>query len=381
VGRATGPTKKAFLTFGLDYSTPEKYLKYEQAADAAQQPGEPAATAELESGVVPLWQKMWLARVPEIVLLMLALGALTFVFFFQNWLVRNRRLLERFRIAFLVFTLFGIGWYANAQLSVVNILTVFNALVSGFDWGYFLMDPLIFILWGAVAAGLLFWGRGAYCGWLCPFGALQELLNRIAKLLRIPQVKLPWGLHERLWALKYIIFLVLFGFSLHSLSWAEPLAEIEPFKTGIILKFVREWPFVLFAVSLLVVGLFIERFYCRYLCALGAALAIPGRLRMFAWLRRYKECGSPCQICGNECMVQAIHHEGNINVNECLYCLNCQAAYYDDNHCPVMIQKRLKRDRYKARVSEERDVQIATLLTDIRAQRGKDAGNKDSTSN
>jgi NosR/NirI family nitrous oxide reductase transcriptional regulator len=215
VGRATGPTKKAFLTFGLDYSTPEKYLKYEQAADAAQQPGEPAATAELESGVVPLWQKMWLARVPEIVLLMLALGALTFVFFFQNWLVRNRRLLERFRIAFLVFTLFGIGWYANAQLSVVNILTVFNALVSGFDWGYFLMDPLIFILWGAVAAGLLFWGRGAYCGWLCPFGALQELLNRIAKLLRIPQAKLPWGLHERLWALKYIIFLVLFGFSLH----------------------------------------------------------------------------------------------------------------------------------------------------------------------
>jgi NosR/NirI family nitrous oxide reductase transcriptional regulator len=381
VGRATGPTKKAFLTFGLDYRTPEKYLKYEETATSAQQSAEPATTSELESGAVPLWQRMWLARIPEIMVLLLALGALTFVFFFQNWLVRHSQLLERFRIAFLVFTLFGIGWYANAQLSVVNILTVFNALVSGFDWGYFLMDPLIFILWGAVAAGLLFWGRGAYCGWLCPFGALQELLNRIAKALRVPQVTLPWGLHERLWALKYIIFLVLFGFSLHSLGWAERLAEVEPFKTAIILKFLREWPFVLFAVSLLIAGLFIERFYCRYLCALGAALAIPGRLRMFAWLRRYKECGSPCQICANECMVQAIHHEGNINVNECLYCLNCQVVYFDDSHCPVMIQKRLKRERNKARVSKERNAQIATLLADIKAQRGKDTGSKDSTGN
>ena len=39
--------------------------------------------------------------------------------------------------------------------------------------------------------------------------------------------------------------------------------------------------------ALLVAGLFVERFYCRYLCPLGAALAIPARLRMFDWLKRY----------------------------------------------------------------------------------------------
>ena len=82
------------------------------------------------------------------------------------------------------------------------------------------MEPLIFIMWGSVLVALLFWGRGPYCGWMCPFGALQELINRLAKAVKIPQVQLPWGLHERLWAVKYIIFLVLFGFSLHSLSWA-----------------------------------------------------------------------------------------------------------------------------------------------------------------
>ena len=69
---------------------------------------------------------------------------------------------------------------------------------------------------------------------------------------------------------------------------------------------------------------------------------------MFAWLKRYKECGSPCQRCGNECMVQAIHPEGDINVNECLYCLHCQVVYTDDHACPVMIQKRLKQERRAA---------------------------------
>ena len=160
---------------------------------------------------------------------------------------------------------------------------------------------------------------------------------------------MPWAIHERIWTFKYLIFLLLFGFSLYSLDWAERLAEVEPFKTAIILKFVREWPYVLFALAVLIPSIFIERFYCRYLCPLGAALAIPGRMRMFAWLKRYKECGTPCQRCSNECMVQAIHPEGNINVNECLYCLHCQVVYSDDHACPVVIQKRLKRERQTAR--------------------------------
>ena len=292
---------------------------------------------------------MWQLKVPEIIILVIAITMLTMIFFFQDWLVKRPVLADRFRVGFLIFTLVGIGWYANAQLSVVNILAMFNALATGFSWSYFLMEPLIFILWGSVAAALLFWGRGPYCGWLCPFGALQELLNRIAKVFKFKQIMVPWFIHERIWTFKYLIFLLLFGFSLHSLEWAERLAEVEPFKTVIILKFVREWPYVIFALAMLIPGLFIERFYCRYLCPMGAALAIPGKMRMFSWLKRYKECGTPCQRCSNECMVQAIHPEGNINVNECLYCLHCQVLYKDDHACPVMIQKRLKKERHSVR--------------------------------
>jgi NosR/NirI family nitrous oxide reductase transcriptional regulator len=260
-------------------------------------------------------------------------------------------LYDRVRLAFLAFTLVWIGWIAQAQLSVVNILTFASALRADFRWEYFLMAPLIFVLWFAVAAALLFWGRGAFCGWLCPFGALQELLNRGARLVGIPQLRVPWGVHQRLVAVKYVIFLVIFGLSLSALAAAEKAAEVEPFKTAIVLHFVRSWPFVLYAAALLAASLFIERFFCRYLCPLGAGLAIPARLRMFDWLRRYRECGNPCQRCANECPVQAIHPEGHINPNECIQCLHCQVLYHHDQKCPVMIQKRLRREKRLATTS------------------------------
>jgi len=277
-----------------------------------------------------------------------ALFVLTAIFFFQDTLVRRPKIYVWVRRAYLLFTLVWLGWYANAQLSVVNVLTFTNSLITGFNWEFFLAAPLIFVLWAAIAAGLLFWGRGPFCGWLCPFGALQELTNNIAQWLKVPQITVPWGLHERLWPIKYIIFLGLFGMSLYSVAFAETLAEVEPFKTAIILKFVRDWPFVIYALSLLATSLFIERFFCRYLCPLGAALAIPGRIRMFEWLKRWPECGSPCQRCAKECPVQSIHPEGQINVNECIYCMHCQELYHDDHRCPHMIQVRLKREKREA---------------------------------
>jgi NosR/NirI family nitrous oxide reductase transcriptional regulator len=105
---------------------------------------------------------------------------------------------------------------------------------------------------------------------------------------------------------------------------------------------------VVFALALLAAGLFIERFYCRYLCVLGGALAIPGRARMFDWLKRRKQCGYECQLCAKNCMVQAIHPLGQINPNECLYCMHCQVIYWDDHKCPPLIMKRERRGKKSA---------------------------------
>jgi NosR/NirI family transcriptional regulator, nitrous oxide reductase regulator len=347
VQRAVGALDKAFVTVDLPYRLPEKYLlpaAQPTPATATAPAGEQTATGTIPGGE-PLWIRVWQQRKVQIAVLGAGLVLLTLIFFAQDWLVRRPKLSSRLRWLFLAFTLFWIGWGANAQLSVVNVLTLSNALVSGFRWDYFLIDPLIFILWAATAAALLFWARGAFCGWLCPFGALQEFANRIGRRFKIPQLSLPWGLHERLWPIKYIIFLALFAFSLYSLGGAERYSEVEPFKTAIILKFARAWPFAVYAALLVFASLFVERFFCRYLCPLGAALAIPARMRMFDWLKRYKECGNPCQRCANECPVACIHPDGHINTNECIYCMHCQELYWDEHRCPVMIQKRIKRER------------------------------------
>jgi NosR/NirI family nitrous oxide reductase transcriptional regulator len=356
VQRVISVHEKAWLTFDLGYTLPDAYLKraaptpaavpVAKALPAATAPGDKAASAAAEDE--PLWIKIWRGNTVRIGITTFALGTLTLIFFFQNALVRRPRLYAWVRRCYLLFILVWMGWYANAQLSVVNVLTFANSLLTGFSWEYFLSAPLIFLLWASVAASLLFWGRGAFCGWLCPFGALQELLNNIAQAIRIPQLRLPWGLHERLWPIKYMIFLGLFGLSLYSTGFAEQLAEVEPFKTTIVLKFAREWPYVIYALTVLSAGLFVERFFCRYMCPLGAALAIPGRIRMFEWLRRFPECGTPCQRCAHECPVQAIHPEGHINVNECIYCMHCQELYFDDHRCPHAIQVRLKREKRNA---------------------------------
>ncbi|MCK4711312.1 MAG: 4Fe-4S binding protein, partial [Marinosulfonomonas sp.] len=248
--RVIGPIEKTFLTYDLGYKIPPQYLTALAlpVVDAALETEEDAAARKA------LWQRIWKSKKIEIGLLIGMLTILTGVFFFQVQATRHARAFYWFRMSFLLITLVFLGWHQNAQLSIVNLMALGASLTSGFSWDAFLMDPLVFILWVSVAVTLLFWGRGGFCGWLCPFGALQEITNQIARFFKVPQWTLPWGLHERLWPLKYMIFLGLFGLSLVSISVAEHYAEIEPFKTSIILKFVRTWPYVLFATAVLGVG-------------------------------------------------------------------------------------------------------------------------------
>lgn len=352
VRRQTGPLDSVFTSFTGSYETPARYLDLPPAPSAAAPNAGSAAShdaaAAEEPPREPIWKAVWRERGFQIAVLGAGLTLLTLILLFQDVLVTRPRLLPWLRNGFLLWTLLFIGWYGLAQLSVVNVLTFTNALIGGFRWDTFLIDPMMFILWGFVAATLLLWGRGVYCGWLCPFGALQELVNEVALKLGIRQWRLPFAVHERLWAIKYLILLGLFAVSLQSLGEAERLAEIEPFKTAITLRFVRDWGFVAYALGLVLVSAVNRKFYCRYLCPLGAALAIPARLRLFDWLKRRRECGKPCQICAEECEVQAIHPTGQINANECHYCLDCQVTYFDDGKCPPLVDRRRKRDKAAA---------------------------------
>ncbi|KEF29885.1 Nitrous oxide reductase maturation protein NosR [Marinobacter nitratireducens] len=291
-----------------------------------------------------IWVGLWQERWWQISLLVLSLTVLTVVFARQRTLSRHPKAMHRFRWGFLFFTLFFIGFYAQGQLSVVNIYTLLLALWDGFSLDVFLLDPVIFILWTYTFVTLFIWGRGLFCGWLCPFGALQEMASWLGQKLGFRQIKVPENWHRRLILIKYPILLGLVATAFYSLTMAERLAEVEPFKTSITLFFVRYWPFVLYAVGLLVAGMFIHKFYCRYLCPLGAGLAVLGRFRLFSWLDRVELCGNPCQHCKNECGINAIRKDGRVDYDECIQCLECVIILQDDNQC---VDKRLKAKRKK----------------------------------
>lgn len=317
-----GPQGPVSLRLPVDYVLPDAY----RIAPPAPQ------IAEAE----PLWLSAWAGKRVEIAALIAMLGALYLLLILQEPFVRRPRLWIRVRIGFLLLTAVWLGWALGAQLSVVQVVAFLQALLSGFRWETFLIEPLIFILWGFVALGLLFVGRGVYCGWLCPFGALQELLGKAAQRLGVPQVAVPFVVQERLWALKYVLFVAILALSFHSMDAALRLAEVEPFKTAVSMRFDREWPFVLFAVGMLAAGLFIERFYCRYLCPLGGALAIPAKMKLFDWLGRRPQCGRECHLCETKCAVGAIDPLGRINPNECVLCLRCQVIQHDPGQCTVL---------------------------------------------
>ncbi len=367
IGYGDSNDEGASVIVSLSYELPDRYRlrpadpeanRGSAAANAGSGAPHAAAAAVEPPAEIPLWQEIWLDRAWRVGGVALMLLVLTGFLVFQRALVNRPSLYRRLRLTFLVVTLVWLGWLAGAQLSVVNVLTFIHALMGDFAWTSFLAEPLIFILWAYTAVGLLFLARGVFCGWLCPFGALQELANDAARRLRIPQVTVPFGLHERLWPIKYVIFLALFALSLTSMTDSFVAAEVEPFKTAISLRFMRDWPFVAYALALVIASLFINRFFCRYLCPLGAALAITARLRMFDWLKRHPQCGRECQICFHSCPVQAIHPEGNINPNECIHCLKCQSLYLDDRICPPLVARRKRRERREA-LSAGRDVSMA----------------------
>ncbi|MCF3973534.1 NosR/NirI family protein [Paracoccus sp. EGI L200073] len=327
---------------------PTRPFTLELTASRAAETGEVSFTTDLgyvlpaahitepPAAPAPLWQSRWQEKRLPVASVMVMMAALTMILLAQEWIVRRKRLWLGLRLGYLTLTLVWLGWVLNGQLSVVQVVAFVQSLLSGFHWETFLIEPVIFTLWAGVALGLLFWGRGVFCGWLCPFGALQELSNLAARRLGVPQIAVPHAIHERLWIIKYTLFVAILALSFYSMDMALRLAEAEPFKTAISMRMMRAWPFVAFVVVLLLAGLFIERFYCRYLCPLGAALAIPAKLKIFDWLHRRPQCGRECRLCETKCTVGAIDPLGRINPNECVLCLRCQVVMTDPGTCPVL---------------------------------------------
>jgi len=209
------------------------------------------------------------------------------------------------------------------------------------------------VLWGAVIISFFLWGRGTFCGWLCPYGVMQEFAQILGKYLGVKSIRVPRIWDEKLKLIKYV---VLGGIIITAIFWptyAESVAEIEPFKTAVTLYFWRSLPYMLYAAFWIILSMFIFKGFCRYVCPLGAFLSLGGLLRIRNWIPRRAECGTPCQLCSVKCEYQAIEKSGAINYRECFQCLDCVTIYDDEKTCvPLVLAARNKKNGSKERIYE-----------------------------
>jgi transcriptional regulator of nitric oxide reductase len=369
------------VAFGLDYKLPNTLINgpsndprappatAASNAPDAQAPNAQATVAQPETETfafddeppVPAWVEAWNDERGNVAILAVLLSVLTLIFLFQSALARSRLAHRLVRTGFLLTVLIWLGWTAGVQLSTVHVINYATAVFHRFDIGFYLAEPLMVIVAGYTLISVLLIGRGVFCGWLCPFGALQELLGQLSRALGVPQWTPPAALEKRLWLGKYIAAIAVLTLVISGIDGSGSTLEIEPFKTAITSKFTRAWPYVLYAAALLAIGLFSERAYCRFLCPLGGVLAFLDRLHLFNLLKRRPECGSPCRLCERACPVRAIEPSGRIATAECFQCLDCQVEYHDDKRCPPLVHA--ARLRGKGQDKGQREGQPGVTVT------------------
>lgn len=215
------------------------------------------------------------------------------------------------RYSCLLFAIFLLGYFYPVSLSMVNIVNLITYRLPEF-----IPNMFWYVLLAVTLISTLFWGR-VYCGYLCPFGALSEFIDKImGRRLSFSEDK---NRQNYLW-IKYIVLWLLL---LLALLLGSNVADYEPFGTIFTLKSdTAGW---LFLVIVLVACLFIPRFFCRYLCAVGATLGLISRfsLKKLSIKKGCKQCG----VCRNICPLDAIQPLGNdiqIKPQECIQCYECR---------------------------------------------------------
>lgn len=295
---------------------------------------------ELQVALKP-WQEAILNRLNDLIVVTLFLASLTLILLFAQDRLASWRYFKPFRLIVLCFVLAFIGWWGQGQLSIVTVLATINTSMIGSSFAYLLYDPFSLVIWAFAILGFFLWGRGYFCGWLCPFGAMQEILAEVSSWIGLKQIRPNDAFDAALKNLKYLILFALVVVTIFVPDEIDTAAEVEPFKTAITVFFIREWYYVLYASLCLGFGMFVYKGFCRYMCPLGAAMALGGFFRQRTWINRRAECGTPCQLCKVKCKYNSIKKNGKIQYSECFQCLDCVTIHNSSTQCvPLILQAR-----------------------------------------
>jgi NosR/NirI family nitrous oxide reductase transcriptional regulator len=326
----------------------------------------PRSVYEVEESPAELsvWEAAWQSRRLDVLVLGGWLAVITAIFALRSYTFRRLVVVKRLHLTSMVVSFALVGLHLRAQPSVTQILTLIGTAAAPLRGEpmrseVFLTEPLLFILWIFIAATSLVFGRGVFCGWVCPYGVMTELAHKLGALLKLPQRELPEVVHDKLRYLRYAVLALLTAVFLFSPITGERAAEIEPFKSTFLVPFwTREALFVTWWALLFGASFLSWRPFCRYVCPMGAGLALFNSFRL-AGPKRRAYC-SQCKICQRGCEPRAIANDGTIDARECLSCMECEATYHEETICPPLVGiDRLLQKKERSAKDEEKLAQLA----------------------
>ena len=234
----------------------------------------------------------------------------------------------RWKYAALVAAVGYLGFYKSSLVSISDVfrLTDLNLPPFSYSLAWYLFS-------GFVVVSTVLWGR-LYCGRICAFGALTQLMDAV--LPKRIRVDVPPTIERKAIWIKYGLLGALVLYYVVTKDLARPVQYAEPF-----------WMFSLFGTTPMWIGLgllltatvFVRNLYCRFLCPVGAALGILSNLTVFR-IKRWSECKT-CKICEKTCEWGAIQGPKIIKA-ECVRCDDCERLYLDQQKCPHWIILRRK---------------------------------------
>jgi polyferredoxin len=170
----------------------------------------------------------------------------------------------------------------------------------------------------------MFWGR-VFCGFICPLGSAQEFLYSL-KRRRKKRTQIPYFAERKLSKLKYWVLgitmiLVVTGFSWIYINFCPiyALSRLPALALGGLLT----------VVAIVISGMFLERFWCRFLCPYAALLNISQALGTLFGIKRIKvrrnlERCIDCGICSINCPMNLdILSEEFVSSSDCIHCMRC----------------------------------------------------------
>jgi polyferredoxin len=227
------------------------------------------------------------------------------------------------------------GWPVNLFLWLDPLEAVGTALAT-----HTLYRPF---LWAFVTIVLtIIFGR-FFCGWVCPFGVLHHFVGFLSNRKKSSSQKIRLNQYRKAQCIKYfvlVVFLSLAAFPSIASTLQTGLLDPIPLVTrsfnllllpladrsaGIVSATSRfyEGAWLIFAIFLAAVllNLVIPRFYCRFICPLGALFGIIDRFAIWRIGKKQSECIN-CKLCESHCE-GGCEPAGNIRISECVLCFNC----------------------------------------------------------